>query len=118
MWESVIIFGMNTTAKGNRVEALAKKLLVKDGWLVETKNKPNFRVRTNATQDFWNEFDLLAIRGSETRLVQVKSNPSGFYTARKQIRKWVTDNNIKIKCEVWLYIGRNKWRQESISALT
>jgi hypothetical protein len=101
---------MNTVAKGRRIEKLARDKLIKDGWLVEHKSRSMFQ-----SPDFWELFDIIAIKKNKMRLVQVKSNISGFYTARKEIKKWIAENDITFPCEIWLYLGRGKWRNEVAS---
>lgn len=100
---------INKVKKGLRVENLAKVELIKAGWLVEKKPRTKFQ-----SPDFYGLFDLLAIRKGEVLLVQVKSQPSHFYKARKETRKWLLDTGIMIPCEVWLYLGNNEWRREGI----
>ena len=103
---------MNKHAKGNRRELEARKQLESAGYLVEKKNYSRF-----ADKDFWNTFDIIALKkdGSEIRLIQVKSNISDFYSARKDILDWMSLNEISnIDCEVWLREDRCPWRKETI----
>lgn len=101
---------MSRRSKGKYYEKKARELLIKDGFLVETKNYSRFQ-----GQDFFNLFDILAV-GSYTRLIQVKTNASHFYKARKDIAKWVVDNNVdNLSCEVWLKEPRKEWRIEVIA---
>lgn len=103
--------GMNCHAKGTRVEGEAKKLLIAEDYLVEQKNWNRYR-----SKDFFTLFDIIAIKGNEVRLIQIKSNPSDFYKARGDISRWVADNNITgIKCEVWLKENRTPWRMEWVN---
>lgn len=98
---------MSNVSEGNKLEKRCRKELEDEGWLTEQKNKARFQ-----SQDFWNEFDVLAIKGNKVRLIQVKKNASHFYTARKSIKKWKEENGIKIQCEVWLAIDSGGWRIE------
>jgi len=103
---------VNKTNKGNRFELEARKMLLADGYLVEKKNSSRWE-----SNDFWTLFDILAIKpnGSEIRLIQVKTNKTDFYKARKKISQWIEENNIEnIKCEVWLKESRKDWRKEVI----
>ena len=103
---------VNKHAKGNRRELEARKQLESAGYLVEKKNYSRF-----ADKDFWNTFDIIALKkdGSEIRLIQVKSNISDFYSARKDILDWMSLNEISnIDCEVWLREDRCPWRKETI----
>lgn len=88
--------------KGKNAEAKAKELLLKFGYLVE--KKPNVQFQS---KDFYRMFDLLAIKGSVVKFVQVKSNKSDFYTARIKISKWLKDYQLSINCEIWLYSLEN-----------
>ena len=100
---------MSKVSKGKYYEKKARDLLKKEGFLCETKNYSRFQ-----GQDFYNLFDILAV-GSYTRLIQVKTNPSHFYKARKDILKWCEENNIQnISCEVWLKEGRKEWRVDVV----
>jgi hypothetical protein len=101
-------------AKGVRNEFLAKQVLKSDGYLVEQKNWSRY-----APKDFFSLFDILAIRLDEVRFIQIKSDKSSFYKARKDVANWVFLNNIspKIKCEVWLKENRTPWRIECVNEL-
>ena len=103
---------VNKTNKGNRIEKEARDILKEQGYLVEKKNTSRWE-----SNDFWGEFDILAIRpnGSEVRLIQIKSNRSDFYKARKEIKHWVDENTVTgIRCEVWLRLPKKVWRKEDI----
>ena len=103
---------MNKYQKGRRNELLAKKILLEEGYLVEKKNVSRFQ-----SEDFFGLFDLLAIKPhtGEIRLIQIKSNISDFYKARKDILDWMCFNEISnIDCEVWLKENRKPWRKEKL----
>ena len=103
---------LNKTSKGNRRELEARKQLKSEGYLVEKKNSSRWE-----SNDFWGLFDILAIRpdGSEIRLIQIKSNISDFYKARKEITEWMRFNGISdIDCEIWLKENRKPWRKEKL----
>jgi len=95
---------MNTYQKGNRREVQAMDILRSTGWLCDRKNRTKFQ-----SNDFYNMFDIIAIRGSEVRFIQVKSNKAHWYKARKDIQKWMKDNNIQLRCEVWLKENHKDW---------
>ena len=100
---------MSRVSKGKTYERLARKLLASQGFLCETKNYSRFQ-----GQDFYNLFDILAI-GKYTRLIQVKTNVSHFYKARKDIKEWINIKDIQgISFEVWLKEPRKEWRVEII----
>lgn len=100
---------MTNVAKGKRAEKYAREDLKALGYLVEVKNYSRWQLK-----DFYNLFDILAIIGSTAKLIQIKSNLTDFYKARKNIIAWKKENNIRIQCEVWLWEGRDKktnlWR--------
>ena len=104
---------INTVNKGRAIELKAKKKLIAEGYLVDKKIRSRF-----ASPDFYGLFDLLAIKEDHMRLVQVKSNPTDFYKARKYIIEWKTFNNITHNTEIWLYKGRKDkidlWRIEAL----
>jgi hypothetical protein len=100
---------MNRRSKGKYYEKKARDLLKEQGFLCETKNYSRFQ-----GQDFFSLFDILAV-GKYTRLIQVKTNASHFYKARKDIKQWIVDNNVdNVSCEVWLKEPRKEWRIEII----
>ena len=104
---------MNKSAKGQRYEREARHLLEDDGYLTEFKIRSRY-----ASNDFFKMFDVLAIKGNEVRLIQVKTNASDFYKARKEIAEWILDNNFEkstTKFEVWLREPRKDWRKEIIN---
>jgi len=102
---------INKVAKGNRTELLARKELERLGYLVDKKPRTRF-----ISPDLFGVFDLIAILGSTARLIQVKSNRTDFYKARKEIIGWKKEHHIKLPCEVWLYEGKvmrqTVWRIE------
>jgi hypothetical protein len=102
---------LNKTTKGRRSALMARKLLEADNWLVDAKPHTKYQ-----SPDFYGQFDLLAVRGSDTRLIQVKSNMSHFYTARKAIKEWIAKTGVTIPCECWCYTGRGEWRREVINS--
>lgn len=100
---------INKRAKGRAIELKAKKILQADGYLVEKKNASRFQ-----SDDFWGIYDLVAVKERTVRFIQIKSNKSDFYKARKEIKQFMQDNKqFKVGSEIWLYEGRNKWRKES-----
>lgn len=100
---------VNKTNKGNRIEAEARKLLKDEGYLVDRKNYSRWE-----SNDFFGLFDILAI-GERTRLIQIKSNKTDFYKARRKIGLWMDENEIKdITFEIWLREARKAWLKEII----
>jgi len=100
---------VSKTNKGNRIELMARKELEADGYLCDRKNSSRW-----ASNDFFGLFDILAI-GKHTKLIQIKSNRSDFYKARKEIQEWVNENKIKgVIFEIWLKEPRIAWRREKV----
>lgn len=100
---------VNKTNKGNRIELEARKMLEAEGYLVDRKNHSRW-----VSNDFFGLFDILAI-GKETKLIQIKSNRTDFYKARREIGLWMDKNKIKgVTFEIWLREPRKQWRRESI----
>ena len=98
---------INKTAKGNRVEDMAREILEKDGWLVE--KKPNVRF---ASKDFWNRFDFICVNHKGFKLIQVK-------TDRAKPRDFDILNDFpcpkNTSKELWIYkIKTGKWTIEKI----
>lgn len=103
---------VNKTTKGNRAELEARKMLADEGFLVEKKNSSRWE-----SNDFWGMFDIIAIhpQGGLVRLVQIKTNASDFYKARKEIKVWAFKHKVfalNIDCEVWLREPRKPWRKD------
>ena len=95
---------INKVSKGRRVENLAKDLIKSYGWLVDKKVRTRF-----ASPDFFGWFDLLCIKDSRCKMVQVKSNRSDFNTAKREIKKWIEENKLNPHVQVWLYLGKGMW---------
>ena len=100
---------MNKYQKGNRRELEARKILESQGWLVDRKNRSKY-----ASPDLFGMFDLVAISGGNTLLIQVKSNKSDFYKARKQISGWKQTHSITLQCQIWLKENNKQWIIENI----
>lgn len=100
---------MDRVAKGRRVELKAKHRLQDMGYLVDKKVRTQWH-----SPDFFGMFDLLGL-GEDVVLVQVKSNPSDFYKARKEIRKFANEHRVEgLEYWIWLYEGRGQWREEQL----
>lgn len=100
-------------SKGTRYELEARKILEKEGYLVEKKNYNRW-----ASKDFYNLFDILALGNNETKFIQVKTNISDFYSARKKIKEWLIEYpKFNIICEVWLKEPRKEWRREKVLSI-
>jgi Holliday junction resolvase len=95
---------MDTYAKGYRREYQCKKELEALGYLVERKNKAKF-----CDTDFYNLFDLVAVRGDTTLWVQVKSSKYPANKAVKDILKWKRSNSLDLPCEVWYKPNYKPW---------
>lgn len=101
---------VNKRDKGRRIELEARKELEAEGYLVDKKNSSRWQ-----SDDFFGLFDLLAI-GKEIRLIQIKSDRSDFYKARRAIGLWRDDIELNkcVKTEVWLREPRKPFRKETI----
>jgi len=66
------------------------------------------------SKDIFNVFDIVAIKGSVVKFVQVKSNKSDFYSARKKVADWCIENGTRptllLSFEVWLKENNKDWR--------
>ncbi len=101
---------INKYQKGNRRELQARKMLEKDGYLVDKKPRTKYH-----SPDLFGMFDLIAIKRAQTILVQVKSNKSDFYKSRKEIKQWIKNNNIQIPCYIYLKENNTPWKKELLS---
>lgn len=99
---------MNTYTKGNRVERMFRMMMEDKGWITWKPSRAKFN-----SNDIFGLFDCLCIRGESVALFQIKSHSSDFYSARKQIAKWI--DTYKIKSTIAgcvLYEGKGEWRVE------
>lgn len=95
----------NRKAKGSRREKEARDIWIEAGWLVDFKISNKWH-----SDDLFTYFDFIAINGNVARLIQVKSNRSDFYKARKEITKWIDTNKISLDCVVMLKENYKDWR--------
>ena len=100
---------INKYQKGNRRELEARKILEEQGFLVDKKPRTKYQ-----SPDLFGMFDLIAIKQKECLLIQIKSNKSDFYKARKALRSWVKSNDCQLNCQIWLKENRKPWRKENI----
>lgn len=98
---------VNTYTKGNRVEKKCRELFEAQGWLTWKPSRAKYN-----SNDAFGLFDCILIRGEEVAFMQVKSQPTDFYQARKEIEKWIKENKVKVFTLVSLYKGGNEWRIE------
>jgi len=98
---------VNTYAKGNRVEKLARKLFEDRGWITWKPSRAKFN-----SNDAFGLFDFIAVKETKVIFAQVKSQASHFYSSRKEIAKWLEDHKLLTYCLCILYEGNNEWRKE------
>ncbi len=98
---------MNTYAKGNRIEKAFRDLMQTNGWLTWKPSRARFN-----SNDVFGLFDVVMVRDGKIQMVQIKSNPTHFYHARKEIASWVDTYKLKICPLCVLYEGRGEWRIE------
>lgn len=90
---------MNSRAKGRRNENRARDLLIEEGWEVE---RPNFTRFGN--KDFFNLWDLVAVKEGKTRWVQVKTNKMPSPSYRKELAAF---QGCGTK-ELWIWYDRKR----------
>lgn len=100
-------YNMNTYTKGNRIEKLFRDMMQTYGWLTWKPSRARFN-----SNDVFGLFDVVMARGSKIQMVQIKSNLSHFYHARKEIAQWVVSNHLHFSPLCALYEGRGEWRIE------
>ena len=100
---------INKVQKGNRRELEARKMLEEQGYLVDKKPRTKYQ-----SPDLFGMFDLIAIKGSECLLVQVKSNKSDFYKSRKQISLWAKSNHVCLPMYIYLKENNKQWLIQKI----
>lgn len=101
---------MSTYSKGKRREKECRDWWTDRGWLVDFKSASRWR-----SDDMFTHFDFVAIKNDRFVLVQVKSNKSDLYKARKKIQGWMKKNKLDLDCQVWLREDRKDWRACQIS---
>jgi len=94
---------MNTRAKGRRNELRCKEALEAMGYSVQLTAMPT---KWALQQDLWGLFDLAAVRGSDIRFVQVKTNQGAPRAWREAATAWQCPSNCTK--EVWVYYDRVK----------
>lgn len=102
---------INKTAKGNRIEDIARALLETEGWQVE--KKPNVRF---ASKDFWGRFDFICVNHKGFKLVQVKADRAK-PRDREILRDFPCPKNATK--ELWIYKTKTgKWIKEKIKEIS
>lgn len=97
---------MNTRRKGLAAEEECKKLLEGAGWTVQ--RAPTSRM-WNQCVDFFNLFDIIAVKGSYIKFVQVKCNKKPSLKKYEEFSKehesvYDMQGNPYISYEVWVRI--------------
>ena len=97
---------MNSRQKGLNNENKAKKELLSEGWLV-------YRVPPSRMwqigEDIFGLWDILAYRGGEIKLIQVRTNKKGDF---KKHLEFAENNHYKsISCELWVWRDRKGWQK-------
>ena len=105
---------VNKIKKGNDAEDDAKEVLEAQGWIVDKRCRVKFQ-----NNDYFNLFDLVALRGSAIRFIQIKTNRTHYYSARREIARWAMVNELDVFGEVWLKLVDEKgdpmaWRKSVI----
>lgn len=93
---------MNTRRKGRVRELRARDTLEELGYKVQLAPLPQ---KWSTQNDLWGLFDLCAVRGTDIRFIQIKTNkapPSGWKEAAKEFQ--VPANCTK---EYWVYKDGN-----------
>lgn len=90
---------MNARAKGKRNEHKIRVMLEAEGWEVEIMPSSKF-----GHQDFFNRWDLVAVREGSTRWIQSKTNrlPPPAY------RKFLASFQGAGSREIWVFYDRKK----------
>lgn len=96
---------MNRRAKGKRNEAKARKLLQDLGFVVDFKQANMF-----GSQDFFELYDIMALKKKELWMIQVKSNRSDMYSAKKPIKEFIQKYNPPFKSAIMLAIPYKPFR--------
>lgn len=94
---------MSAVAKGSRSERDAKSDLEEEGFIVFKPQKTS----RFGTQDIFNMFDIVAIKDSQLRFVQVKTNSTAGFL--KKLKKWGPEHIItNVSWELWVRIDQRK----------
>jgi len=99
---------MNRLAKGKRNEKFIAEYLKGRKILKDYYIAPVMKFRAN--NDILNLFDIIGIGyAGDIYLIQVKSHPSGYYTARKELRAWIKQfPSVQAWVRLILYQGKKK----------
>lgn len=90
---------VNTRNKGRRAELRARDILEAAGYQVELTKSPS---KWSKQQDMFGLWDLIAIRGSDVRFVQVKSNKKVYGALREPYELWECPSCCCTK-EIWVF---------------
>lgn len=99
---------INRRNKGYRTEKSCRDILEFYGYATDTKNASKFN-----SNDFFYLFDVIAIKNNKQKYIQVKSNPSDAYSAKKPIiefaEKYKLDTDV-FDIEIWLWYKYHGFR--------
>lgn len=88
--------------KESKIRKMAVELLEKKGWICWSPSKVKFQ-----QNDVFGIIDLLAIKGSRWKKIQLTTMPN-VSTRRKKIKKFLEKNNLKMLVEIWAWSNKNK----------
>ena len=105
---------MNSVRKGSATELKCKKILEKQGYIVEKTQ----RARYKKNQDFFGMADILALKkDSKVRFIQVKTNnTSGALLKLKEFAKTYI-NFDKVSVELWVWHDRKGFKVYTLKEL-
>jgi Holliday junction resolvase-like predicted endonuclease len=99
---------MSSRTKGNAYELKSRKMLEKDGYLVE---KANARILwiggrpISKHHDFFGLFDLIAVNSQEVRFIQVKFLDEESHGWLSSVRHEIAGFPVKSELWIWRKIG-------------
>ena len=94
---------INVTQKGNRQVLKVIKRLTAEGWLVEKVEKTGKFIKV---KDLFSLWDVMAIKKSRTKLIQVKSNRKPVLKKFEEFK----ESFPQFECEIWIWEDRKGFR--------
>jgi len=98
--DKLIIFKMNSRAKGNRTVKKGRDILENGHWLFDTVEKTG---RFTKIKDLFGLYDAIAVRGKYIKFIQFKTNKQG-QKWKIPFKEWAKSHGSKyVSIEIWTW---------------
>jgi Holliday junction resolvase len=96
---------MSSRSKGNKNELRCQRELERDGFKVQRAGYRRFQ-----QNDFFELFDVMAIKPNITLMVQIKSNQKPGKKVFDDIKEFAIAYK-QFRCAIWCWVDRKGWRK-------